>query len=145
MSSMIRFSPSTQLRGLQREVDHLFENFFNDGFNADTPSMWTPRADVAETDENYTVHVDVPGMNKEDLDINFQDGMLTISGERKSEVKEEKENFVRMERSTGRFYRSFRLPKQIDADRIGATYTDGVLTLTVPKAEETKPRRIEVS
>ena len=83
-------------------------------------------------------------MKKDDFNINWQDGTLTVSGERKFEDKKETENFVRVERSFGHFFRSFTLPNTVKSDKISGSYSDGVLTITVPKAEETKPRRIEI-
>ena len=146
MTSLIRFSPSTEMRRLQREIDRLFEGFSPTQGNGDTETaVWAPRVDLSETDEFYFIHLDVPGMSKEDLDINFHDNTLTVSGERKVEETEEQHNFVRMERTFGHFYRSFSLPKAIKTDKINANYKDGVLTIRVPKAEESKPRRIKVS
>ena len=145
MTSLIRFSPTRELRQMQREVDRLFDNFLSNGSNGETESaVWTPRVDLAETEDAYLIHLDVPGLKREDLDISVHNGTLTVSGERKHEVKEEKANFVRMERAYGRFYRSFTLPARVVADAIEATYADGVLDIRVPKAEESKPRRIDV-
>ncbi len=144
MTSLIRFSPPTELRSLQREIDRMFDNFFPRG-NGDTEqAVWTPRVDLAENEDAYLVHVDVPGMKKDELAINYQDGTLAISGERKFEEKEEKANFVRVERRFGHFYRSFDLPKTVNADKIEATYHDGVLDIRIPKAEETKPKPIRI-
>ncbi|MEM1126393.1 MAG: Hsp20/alpha crystallin family protein [Bacteroidota bacterium] len=146
MTSLVRFNPSSDLRRMQREFDRLFDGFFPTRLNNEDreSAVWTPRVDLAETEAAYLVHVDVPGMRKEDFTISYEEGVLTVSGERKQEIRHDEANYVRIERSAGRFFRSFNLPKAIDADKIEATYTDGVLDLTVPKAEETKPRRIEV-
>jgi len=146
MTSMIRFSPSTEMRGLQREIDRLFDQFFPVKANGEVDTtVWTPRTDMLESGDAYIVRLDVPGMAKEELDVSYQDGMLTISGERKEQERTENDNFVRLERAHGRFYRSFTLPRAVDAQKIDATYVDGVLTVRVPKAEESKPRRIRVS
>lgn len=149
MNNLVRFSPNTEMRRLQREVDQLFDSFFptrSRSENGDTEqAVWAPRVDLAETEDHYMVHVDVPGMKREDLQIRFQDGQLSISGERRAEHTEDDKDFVRVERSFGRFYRSFTLPRRVNEDEIEALYQDGVLTVRVPKAEETKPRRIEVS
>jgi HSP20 family protein len=106
---------------------------------------WTPRVDLSETEDAYHIHLDLPGVDKDDVDINLQDGTLTIRGERKEETREEGTNAVRVERSFGQFFRSFTLPQTIKQDAIRATYDNGVLAVEVPKAEETKPRRIEIS
>lgn len=150
MNGLTRFSPRSDLRNLQREVDRVFDSFFRPKRESDedsTSAMWSPRVDLAETDDAYHIHVDVPGMRKEDIDISFQNGELTVSGERRAETSEtdEKRNYMRVERSYGRFYRSFALPNTVDIDKIEANYENGVLNISVPKAEEQKPRRIEVS
>lgn len=146
MTRLTRYSPSREMRTLQREIDRVFDGFFGGAENNNNGNAtWTPRVDLAETEEGYLIHLDVPGMSKEDLDINFHDNVLTVSGERKAEETNEQRNYVRVERAYGSFYRSFTLPKAIKHDEIEANYQDGVLTVRVPKAEESKPRRIEVS
>lgn len=144
MTRMVRFSPGNELRRLQREMDQLFDSFSSRSENGDgrPASSWTPRTDLAETEEEYLIHLDVPGVSKEDFDINFQDGTLTVRGVRKAD--EEESSYVRVERASGPFYRSYALPESVDADAIRADYRNGVLTLHVPKAEASKPRRIEV-
>lgn len=147
MTNMVRFAPTSELRRMQREIDRLFDGFFptrpTDQGNGES-AVWSPRADVSETEEAYVLHIDAPGLKKDDFNINWQDGSLTVSGERKWEDKEQRENYVRVERSFGHFFRSFALPNTVKADEISGTYEDGVLTLYVPKAEESKPRRIEI-
>ena len=144
MTSMIRFSPTTEARRLQRDLDTVFNEFFAPA-RRDHDANWTPRVDVHEDEQGYTFHVDVPGMQKEDLGIDFHEGTLTLSGERRPADTAEGTNHVRVERSYGTFYRSFSLPKAVQYDAIEATYADGVLTVRVPKAEESKPRRISVA
>ena len=143
MTSMIRFSPTTEARRLQRDLDTVFNEFFAPA-RRDHDANWTPRVDVHEDEQGYTFHVDVPGMHKENFQVDFHEGTLTVSGERRQEEKAEGANAIRVERSYGAFYRSFALPKAVEHDAIEATYTDGVLTVRVPKAEESKPRRIAV-
>jgi HSP20 family protein len=147
MNGLIRSNRRT-LNSLQREIDSLFDSLmprtYGEGDEESRTAVWAPRTDLAETDDAYRIMLDVPGMTKEDLTINYQDNQLTVSGERKAETRDENENFVRVERSFGHFYRSFTLPKSISEDDISAEYQDGVLTIHVPKAEEEKPRRIEV-
>ena len=106
---------------------------------------WAPDVDIAENPDNYEIHAELPGMREEDISITLNNNVLTISGEKKREVKEEKDNFVRVERSYGKFERSFSLPNNIAADRVAASYADGVLKITLPKAEEAKSRTIKVS
>ena len=145
MSTLVRFSP--EMRRLQREIDTLFDSFFPTRTQNGEPetATWAPRVDLAETEEAYHLYLDLPGLSKDDVEINFHDGALTVRGERKTEKQGEKQNFVRLERTFGHFYRSFTLPKTADAERIEASYQDGVLSIRVPKAEEVKPRRIQVS
>jgi HSP20 family protein len=148
MTSLIRFSPTTEMRRLQREIDRLFEGAWstqgNENRETDT-TVWTPRVDLSETEDAYVIHLDVPGMAKDELEISYQDHTLSVSGERTVAAGDENRNFVRIERSFGRFYRAFTLPKAVDDTKIKANYTDGVLVIHVPKAEESKPRRIKVS
>ncbi|NUO19014.1 Hsp20/alpha crystallin family protein [bacterium] len=106
---------------------------------------WAPDVDIAENHDSYEIHAELPGMREEDINITLNNNVLTISGEKKREVKEEKDNFVRVERSYGRFERSFSLPNNIVGDRVAANYADGVLRITLPKAEEAKSRTIKVS
>jgi HSP20 family protein len=120
--------------GLERFTD----SFFGEGH--------TPRVgfDVREDADNFYIAADVPGFAREDIDITFENGVLTISGERKSEVKREGENFHVAERRMGRFSRSFRLAEGVKEDSVEALLKDGVLTVKLAKADDVKPRRIEV-
>jgi HSP20 family protein len=112
---------------------------------ASTPSVWTPAVDVAETEEAITLHVEVPGLKLEEFDIELTGDTLTIRGERKRVREEQADNFVRVERSYGRFQRSFTLATPIQNDKVSAAYRDGILEITLPKSEETKPRKIAVT
>jgi len=147
MASLVRFSPTTELRRMQREIDRLFDDFVpsrSTGNGDVETAVWSPRADISETEDAYVLHVDAPGLRREDFSINWQEGALTVSGERKWEEKTERERVVRMERSFGHFFRSFQLPKSVNGDAITANYNNGVLSIHIPKAEESKPRRIEI-
>jgi HSP20 family protein len=147
MTKLIR-TPNRNLSSLQQEIDRLFEGFFpsrvSDEETSRYATMWSPRTDLVETPEAYRIEVDVPGLSRDNIHINFQDDRLTISGERSHEAREENEERVRVERSFGNFFRSFTLPSTVNAGDISATHENGVLTITVPKAEESKPRRIEI-
>jgi len=107
-------------------------------------SGWTPALDLYQNNDNVVAVVEVPGMRKEDIDISLHDGMLTIAGERQSSSSEG-ENAERTERFTGKFRRSITLPTRVDADKVSASYKDGILTVTLPKAEEAKPKKVEVT
>lgn len=148
MTNLIRFSPTYDMRRLQREFDRLFENFLPSRPTGEDEALesavWAPRTDLSESEEAYFIHLDLPGLKKEDVEINFHDGTLSISGERRHEETEDGHKFVRIERSYGRFYRSFSLPQTVNTDDIEANFEDGVLNIRVPKAEEVKPRRINI-
>src|SRR3954465_14152124 len=127
-----------------------FSTEFNRLFNSlwDTPATsqrWIPEMDLVETDDHYMLKADLPGMKQEDVAIEFNDGTLTLSGERKAEYERKEKGFFRLERSFGKFSRSLTLPDGIDPDKIEAAFRDGVLEVTIPKPEERKPRRIAVS
>ena len=147
MTNLVRYSPNQELRQMQREIDRLFNGLFSThNGNGDTQTaLWTPRVDLAESEDAYLFYLDVPGMAKEELNISYQDGTLTVSGERRPKEWDETLNVVRMERATGPFYRFFSLPKAVVDKKIEAHYEDGVLTIHVPKAEESKPRRIKIT
>jgi len=109
------------------------------------PQGWTPALDVFEDEENVSVQIEVPGMNKDDFDISLQDDVLTVSGERKSETSKREAESFRSERRFGTFSRSVTLPSPVKEEAVKAAYHDGILTITLPKAEEAKPRKIQVS
>jgi len=136
------------LSDLQREIDRLFGRFTpsqdQDTDRSTRQSVWAPRMDLLETEEAYRIHLDVPGMSKDDLTINYQDNELTVSGERTSTRPEDGAEYVRVERPFGHFHRAFSLPQTVDAAGIQATYENGVLTISVPKTEDVKPRQIEI-
>lgn len=145
MNSLARLSPASDLSRLQRQFDTLLPGFFGSTHTQQDSGMsWTPRVDVHEDDNAYLLHMDVPGVQKENLQIDFHEGTLSISGERAVSERTENDTLVRVERHSGSFYRSFGLPKTVQADAIEARYDDGVLTVVVPKAEESRPRRIAV-
>ncbi|WP_263789866.1 Hsp20/alpha crystallin family protein [Salinibacter sp.] len=146
MTQMTRRAPTRTLRPLQREVDDLFDQFFGrtDGGDQSISAVWSPSTDLVETDDAFRLHLDVPGMSADDITINLQNRTLTVNGERSSERTDEREDFVRVERAFGTFHRTFTLPDAVDADHIEATYDDGVLTIRVPKTEESTRRQIEI-
>ena len=131
---------------LRDEMNSLFElplaaNF---GRQAQLFSGWAPALDLYQNNDNVIAVVELPGMRKEDIEISLHDGMLTIAGERKS-VSTEGENAERTERFSGKFRRSITLPTRVEAGKVSATYKDGILTVTLPKAEEAKPKKVEVN
>ena len=106
---------------------------------------WAPALEVHEDKDNFTVHVELPGLKREDIGVSLQDGALVISGERKEEKVSEGTEVHRQERFYGKFQRALTLPAPVAADKVKAAYKDGILTVTLPKAEEAKPKQIAVS
>ena len=135
-----------RLSNLRDELDSLFELPFWSNFGRQTQlfSGWTPALDLYQNNDNLIAVVELPGMRKEDIEISLHDGMLTISGERKSGTPEG-DKAERTERYIGKFRRSITLPTRVDANKVSATYKDGILTITLPKAEEAKPKQIQVN
>lgn len=125
-------------------------DLFNRVFNLDWPwessatGTWWPSLDVADRSDAIVARVDVPGMKSEDIDISVQGNTLTIRGERKDVREDEQENYYYCERRSGSFRRDITLPSTVQADKIEAQYRDGVLTITMPKTEQAKPKRIQV-
>ena len=125
----------------------LFDRFFNDLELPDIfgeEGMVVPAFDITETEKEYIITGEIPGIDVKDLDITLLEGILTIKGEKKKETEDKDENYHRIERDYGSFQRNFRLPAKVKTDKLDATYKDGVLKLTIPKAEVTKPKKIEI-
>ncbi|UCG13243.1 MAG: Hsp20/alpha crystallin family protein [Deltaproteobacteria bacterium] len=110
----------------------------------ETEREWVPAFDVSETESEIIVRAELPGMDVADIDITLTDGLLTLKGEKKQEKEDERENYHRLERRYGSFSRTLALPKVVKAEAIDASYKDGVLTVTLPKGDEHKPKKIEV-
>ena len=128
----------------RKDLFHWFlEDFDLPGFGPGERE-WVPPFDVSETENEIIVKAEIPGMKVEDIDISLTDGLLTIKGERKMEKEDKQENYHRIERQFGSFSRSLHLGLKVEAEGIDAGYKDGVLTVTLPKAEEDKPKKIEV-
>jgi len=125
-----------RLSNLRDELDRLFESPL---------TGWLPALDAHEDKESFTVQVELPGFKREDIQVSLQDGVLTISGERKEEKVSKESEVHRQERYYGKFARALTLPTAVAADKVKAAYKDGVLTVTLPKAEEAKPKQIDVN
>lgn len=135
-----------RLFSLRDELDRLFESPFSDlARTTNLLSGWSPAVDLYEDKDNFIVRAELPGMKRQDIEISLHEGALTISGERKSAEKFEEGEVHRTERFFGKFHRSFTLPKAVDGDKVKAAYKDGILTVTLPKTEEAKPKHIEVT
>lgn len=146
MANLTRWNPMREMMSLRDEMDRLIEQTFSGGSLGPWQSStnWDLALDVAENDDAFIVTASVPGMKPDDLDITITDNVLTIKGEYKADETIEKEQYHIRERRYGSFGRSITLPVTVNADAVDANYENGVLTLTVPKAEEVKPRRITV-
>ena len=125
----------------------LFDRFFDDW---DFPSLfsdkneWTPAFDIAENDKEYVVTAELPGIDIKDVEISISDGLLSVKGEKKHEKEDKGENYHRIERHYGSFHRSFRIPERVEADRVDASYKDGILKVLLPKSERTETKKIEI-
>jgi HSP20 family protein len=125
-----------------REIDRVFDAFFG---QTDQARRWVPPVDLVEAEDHFVLKADLPGLSEGDVNIEVQDGTLTISGERKAEHEQREKGFYRIERAFGSFHRSLSLPDGVDPDRIQASFSHGVLEVRIPKPEERKPRRIAIS
>jgi HSP20 family protein len=144
--SITRWDRFRNISSLQDEVNRLFENSFpgNRGDNS-ALTTWAPAVDIYETENELVLKADLPDINEKDLDIRVENNMLTVRGERKFEQNVKEDNYLRIERTYGAFSRSFSLPNTVNPETIGAEYKNGVLTVTLPKREESKPRQVKVT
>lgn len=148
MNTLTRYRRRAPISNLQGEVNRLFESLFPETVDENGESqtaVWSPRMDLTESAETYHLHMDLPGVSKDQVSIQVEDNRLTIRGERKDEVSSEKEDMIRVERSFGTFYRTLRLPKAVDANKIEASFSEGVLSVNIPKTEKSKPKKIKIS
>jgi HSP20 family protein len=143
--ALVRWDQSREVDSLQSEVNRLFDTFFG-GKPANGTGLrrWVPPMDLVETEDHLVLRADLPGLDRDDVNIEVKDGVLTVSGERKAEHDERTDGFYRVERAFGTFSRSMSLPQRIDADRITATFEKGVLEVRIPKPEERKPHRVQI-
>lgn len=135
-----------EITSMHREMDRLFDSFLSGGQtdNGSYGSFWTPVVDVQEHEDAYVVEAELPGLAKDDVKISIEGNSLTIQGEKKQENTKKERDYHRSERVYGSFVRSFTLPASVKTDKIEANYKNGVLTITVPKVDEAKPKSIEV-
>ena len=137
--------PFARLNAFQNEVDRVFEGSPFFGGNHANTHGFSPALDVYQDKDNVVVHAELPGMKKEDIALSLHDGLLTLSGERRHEKAQEEKSRVRDERLFGSFERTITLPVQVDGTKVSAAYENGILTVTLPKAEAAKPRQIEIA
>ena len=146
--AIIRWEPARELQSIRQEMNRLFGTFFDSPAGAGDGGAlrrWIPAMDLIEEDDRYVLRADLPGVREDEVHVELEDNVLTISGERKSEHEERKEGLYRLERASGSFSRSLTLPEGIDPDSIQARFDKGVLEVRVPKREQRKPRRVAIS
>jgi HSP20 family protein len=138
-----RFDTAGETASLQNDFQRMVRQVFGD-VDASLAGAFSPALDVEETDNEFTLHIEIPGVKPDEVDVSIEENVLTIAGSRDFYSEKEAEGFRRIERQFGRFHRAVRLPDRVDPDKVSAGYKDGLLTITVPKAESAKPRRIQV-
>ena len=143
--AIVRWEPFRELSSLQTEMNRLFNAAFDTSPGGNGGNRrWAPAMDLLETDEHFVLRADLPGMTESDVNIELEDNILTVSGERKAEHEENREGFYRVERAFGSFSRSLTLPRGIDAESVSASFDKGVLEVRIPKPEQRKPRKITI-
>jgi HSP20 family protein len=144
MKGLAHYDPWRMMDDWRREMDRFFPLLHHEDISEVVGGEWAPDVDIKEEDDRFVLRADIPGVKPEAIDVTMENGMLSIRGERKFEEKEERENFRRMERSYGMFYRRFTLPEHTNPEGITATGDNGVLEVIIPKTTETQQKRIEV-
>ncbi len=148
--ALIRWEPARELSSLQTEMNRLFSTFFdapaggNGGSGGQAARRWVPPMDLVETEDHFVLRADLPGLSEEDIQIEVEDNVLTVSGERKAEHEAQQEGFYRVERAFGLFRRSLTLPEGVEPDAVQAQFDKGVLEVRIPKPAERKPRRVSI-
>jgi len=142
--AITRWDPFREVQALQNRVNSLFRDF-NDGDSPLTTASFVPAVDIYEDDQKVILKLEVPGIEEKDLDVSVENNTLTVKGERKFEKEEKEENFHRIERRYGSFFRAFTLPPTVDTEGIGAQYNAGVLKLELKKKPEAQPKQIKVN
>jgi HSP20 family protein len=144
--ALVRWEPLREISSIQNEVNRLFNTFFDApvGASQGQARRWFPAMDLTEVDDRYVLRADLPGLGEDDVKIELEDNVLTISGERKSEHEERREGYHRVERATGSFVRSLTLPEGVDPQQIEASFDRGVLEVRIPKPAERQQRRVAI-
>jgi HSP20 family protein len=145
--TIVRWEPLRELGALQTEMNRLFNSVFDSPGpgNGGTMRRWMPAMDLVETDEHFVLKADLPGLTEEDVNLELEGNVLTVSGERKAEHEDRREGYYRVERASGQFARSLTLPEGVNADAVEASFDKGVLEVRIPKPEERKPRRVSIN
>ncbi len=147
--ALIRWEPVRELSTIQNEMNRLFNTFFDapatTGEGARSLRRWVPPMDLVETGEAFVLRADLPGLTEQDVNIELEDNVLTISGERNADHEERKEGYYRVERAWGSFSRSLTLPEGVDPEAVQANFHHGVLEVRIPRPEARKPRKVAIS
>lgn len=145
--ALIRWEPVRELNTIQSEVNRLFNTFFDGPASNGVGAYrrWVPAMDLVEHEGEFVLRADLPGLSEKDVNVELEDNVLTVSGERKSEHEERSEGFYRVERASGSFVRRLTLPEGIDPSTIKASVERGVLEVRIPKPEERKPHKVEIT
>jgi len=149
--ALVRWDPVREIDSLQGEMNRLFSTFFDtpttragNGNSTAATRRWIPAMDLVETGEHFVLKADLPGITENDVNIEVENNILTVSGERKTEHEEKHEGYYRLERATGAFARSLTLPEGIDAEAVSATFDNGVLEMRIPKPIQAQPRKVQI-
>jgi HSP20 family protein len=145
--TLTRWDPFRDLSIMQDRMNRMFEDAGR-GWRGDEPSSttsWSPAVDIYETEEEITVHAELPGVDRKDIGLNLEKNVLTLKGERRFEKETKQENYHRIERAYGGFSRSFSIPAIVDEEKIRAEYKDGILKISLPKKEQVKPKQIQIA
>lgn len=144
--TLVKYNPNRSLFNLRTNLDHLFEEFMgmDEGRWPESALNVVPAVNLEETEDAFNISAELPGMSKKDITIKLENNILSISGEKKAEKEQKEKNYHRIERSYGKFHRAFELPGFVKRESIEASYENGVLLVKVPKAEEAKPKQIEI-
>ncbi len=153
MTSLTRWRPRRNLLDIHRGMDRVFDDIFRPFEDFFSPARyrewnnrdWLPAVDVLEADDHVEIRAEVPGLSEKDVHVSVTDNVLTLKGEKTQETSENGENYHRVERSYGSFQRSFTLPRNLQAENTVASFKNGVLTVSIPKVEEVKPKEIQIS
>lgn len=145
--NIVRYDPFRELRSLQDEMSRLFTNAtpYAGGREEMTSGAWSPKVDIFENKDSLVLEAELPGMKRDDFELSFENNVLTLRGERNFEKKTDEDNYHRVERAYGSFTRSFTLPQTVTAEGSTAEFNNGILHVSLPKREETKARKIEVT
>lgn len=148
--ALIRWEPARELQTIQQEMNRLFGSLFDDqpisaAGDGGGARRWIPSMDLVEEGDRFVLRADLPGVSEDEVHVELQDDVLTISGERRSEHEDRKQGYHRIERASGRFSRSLTLPEGVEPESIEASFENGVLEVRIPKPQERKPRRVAIN